>query len=100
MKNALLLLFLAACNSNTAPRTPEETCVASCGARTKCSDDECARGCNLSLDRLIEREGDAVVACVASAGACADTAWAKCATRVGVHADGGPPAPPPAPPED
>ena len=28
--------------------------------------------------------------------ACDDRAWARCATRIGAHADGGPPAPPPA----
>jgi hypothetical protein len=91
----------AACNARDVPRTPEDTCALACAARApRCTENECARGCNVSLDRLIEREGDNVVACIAKAGACDDPAWAKCATRVGVHADGGPPAPPPPPPED
>jgi hypothetical protein len=60
---------------------------------------QCARGCNLVLDRLAEREGDRVLACVAaSAVACDDRLWSRCATRIGPHADGGPP--PPAPPAD
>ena len=49
------------------------------------------------LDRLAEGEGDRVIACVAKSSqrACTDRAWAYCAARVGPHADGGPPAPPP-----
>ncbi len=39
-----------------------------------------------------EGEGRDVVACVARAeGPCDDRAWARCAARVGPHADGGPP---------
>lgn len=55
------------------------------------------------LDRLAEREGGHVVACVAasssSSSACDDRVWSHCATRIGPHADGGPP-PPPAPSDD
>ena len=41
-----------------------------------------------------------MIACVAKNKdhACNDRAWAYCAARIGVHADGGPPAP--APPSD
>ena len=78
-------------------RGPERTCQKSCAARaTACSDDDCRRGCGLVLDRLVEQQGDTVVACVAaSAPRCDDRAWAACAARIGPHADGGPPAPPP-----
>jgi hypothetical protein len=48
----------------------------------------------LVLDRLIEREGDKVVACLANATPrCDERTWAACAARVGPHVDGGPPAP-------
>lgn len=48
------------------------------------------------LDRLVEREGENVIGCVASSPRrCTDVVWADCASRVGVHADGGPPGPPP-----
>jgi hypothetical protein len=93
------------CNTNAPPRGPEEVCAKSCEGRAdKCSSDECRRGCNLILDRLTEGQGDTVIACVAKnngpAGAvCNDWTWAHCATRVGAHADGGPPAPAP-PSED
>jgi hypothetical protein len=98
---SFVAIVVGACNAHDAPRTPEETCVAACSERaTRCSDDECKRGCNMSLDRIIEREYGNVVACVAKAtGACDDPLWAKCATLIGVHADGGPPGPPP-PPDD
>lgn len=93
---ALFLFVLAACKGNDVPRTPEEVCRSGCEARAKqCSDDDCAIGCNLSLDRLIERETDHVLACVARAKDCNDARWAECATLVGAHADGGPAAPPP-----
>ncbi|HEX3769514.1 MAG TPA: hypothetical protein VHV30_01560 [Polyangiaceae bacterium] len=97
-----LAVALAACNPKGPPRGPEETCVASClKTATACQEEECWRGCNLILDRLAESEGDTIVACVASATApapaspCDDRTWARCAVRVGPHADGGPPAPPP-----
>jgi hypothetical protein len=78
-------------------RGPEPTCQARCAAHAKaCREDDCRRGCGLVLDRLAERQGDTVVACVAaSAPRCDDRAWAACAARIGPHADGGPPAPPP-----
>jgi hypothetical protein len=91
------LVIVSACNSEAPPRGPEETCAKSCEVRAnKCTQQECWRGCNLVLDRLAEHEGDRVIACVAAAGApCSEHAWARCATRVGPHEDGGPPAPPP-----
>jgi hypothetical protein len=103
---ALVLLALAAgCGPETPPTGPEQTCVKACETRVDgCSPRECRRGCNLVVDRLVEREGDHVLACVARAAsaapdpgekACGDRAWARCAFRLGVYADGGPPAPPP-----
>jgi hypothetical protein len=77
---------------------PIDRCVSTCRARAiaQCSDDECARGCEFILDRLLEKEGDNVLACVVrQARRCTDIVWADCATKVGVHADGGPPEPPP-----
>ena len=62
----------------------------------RCTHHQCSRGCNLILDRLAEGEGDRVLDCVANTvHACDDRAWAHCAARIGVHADGGPPAPRP-----
>lgn len=91
-----LALVLLGCDP-PPPRGPETACAASCASRApECGPDRCRRGCNLVLDRLVEREGDGVVACVArTGGACDDRTWARCAARVGPHADGGPPAPPP-----
>ena len=85
------------CNVRDPPRGPEQVCADACASRAeRCSRAECSRGCNLVLDRLVEHEGGHVIACVARGrGACDDRAWARCATRVGPHADGGPPAPPP-----
>lgn len=105
MKRALLALGVStlsalgaiACQPfATPPRGPEAACLAACGEHAaRCGETACARGCNLVLDRLVEG-GDGVVACVArSEGACDDRAWSRCAARVGPHADGGPPAPPP-----
>ncbi len=99
---AALLAVLASCRALEPKNRPLDTCEASCNARAsrQCSEAECARGCEFILDRLIEREGDAVIKCVASASRrCTDVVWADCAAKIGVHADGGPPAPPP-PPED
>jgi hypothetical protein len=97
----LALAFpLLGCKAHDAPRTPEETCVLACGERvSKCDESGCRRGCNFSLDRLIERETSSILACVASTknGGCDDRTWAECDARVGAHADGGPPPPPPAP---
>ncbi len=53
------------------------------------------------LDRLAEDLGEHVIACVATgARRCSDAVWADCAARVGPHADGGPPGPPPPVEED
>jgi hypothetical protein len=83
------------------PLGAESTCAKACTARAPaCSAHECARGCRLVFDRFIEKQGDRVIACMAYGGPpCDDRAWARCATRVGAHADGGPPAPP-APSDD
>jgi hypothetical protein len=93
---ALGAVFVLACHA-AAPPGPEAACAGACETRAKqCDDRQCARGCNFVIDRLAENEGDQVLACVASAGAsCDDRTWARCATRIGPHADGGPPAPPP-----
>jgi hypothetical protein len=97
---ALACLLLPACHAASAPGGPEATCTRACEADAKgCSPSQCARGCNLVLDRLAESEGGHVLACVAaSTTACDDRVWSRCAIRVGPHADGGPP--PPAPPRD
>lgn len=102
-----VLVALAAlafsCRAVEPKNRPLDTCEASCKARAsrQCSEDECARGCEFILDRIIEREGDNVIACVARGNRrCSDVVWADCAARIGVHADGGPPAPPPPPEED
>lgn len=92
-----LAVFSTGCPSATAPEGKHESaCVEDCRARAKaCDEDVCARGCRFVIDRLMEHEGKNVVACMASAKACDDPTWADCAAKVGVHADGGPPAPPP-----
>lgn len=92
---------VGACQAESPPRGPEATCAKACSVQAPgCTRHECARGCNLVLDRLAEHEGGHVLACVAAArGRCDDSTWSACATRVGPHADGGPPAPPP-PTED
>jgi len=94
---AVSLALAVACNAESPPRGPEETCFRVCAARaTRCSRHECARGCNLVLDRLVENEGDHVLACVTRTKApCDDRAWSHCAALVSVHADGGPAPPPP-----
>ena len=53
-------------------------------------------GCEFILDRLLEKEGDNVIACVARRSRrCSVVVWADCAAHVGPHADGGPAAPVP-----
>ena len=82
---------------------PIDTCVRACKARASrsCSEGECMRGCEFILDRLVEREGENVIACVVrTPRRCTDTVWADCAAKIGVHADGGPPPPPPPVEED
>jgi hypothetical protein len=97
-------LLVAACGRATEPANkPIDGCVRACVARASrsCSEEECARGCEFSLDRILEKEQDSVVACVArTPRRCGDVVWADCAARIGVHADGGPPAPPSQLPEE
>lgn len=97
---ALLGVALFACRGAVMP---EERCADACEQRAKdrCTSRECARGCAFILDRIVEREDGNVIACVAkSKGPCNDETWAVCAAHVGIHADGGPPAPEPAPEEE
>ena len=95
----MVLLGVAACQAESAPRGLEGTCAKSCEVRaSQCSPHQCHRGCNLVMDRLAENQGDTVLACVVRDGkACDDPTWARCATLIGIHADGGPPPPAPAP---
>ena len=95
----VLMIGLVACQVESPPRGLERTCAKSCEVRaSQCLPHQCDRGCNLVMDRLAEAQGDAVLACVARATkACDDLTWARCATLVGPHADGGPPAPAPPP---
>jgi hypothetical protein len=94
---ALLLVLAGACRAAEPPTNPEEVCVRACSERagSRCSGPDCHRGCRLALDRLVEHEGERVIACIAGAKSprCDDATWADCAVRVGGHADGGPPAP-------
>jgi hypothetical protein len=92
---AVLVVGVGACLAKAPPSTVEETCGKACQSRARCSETECTRGCNLTIDRIAEREEDRVIDCVARAGSCVDATWAHCATWLGPHADGGPPAPPP-----
>ena len=93
----LVFVLACACKASEPPTRPEEVCTKACNGRAhqRCTEGECERGCRLSLDRLVEKEGDHVIACVAAATTkrCDDTTWAECAARIGVHADGGPPLP-------
>lgn len=96
-------LAIVGCPAASRPPHPIEQCAEVCHkkAGAACSEAECARGCELVLDRIVERESSHVVACVArSRKRCTDTAWAECAALVGPHADGGPPALPPPDPFD
>jgi hypothetical protein len=94
---------LAGCGRPIEPANRTlDTCVRTCRQRAErqCSLSECERGCEFVLDRIIEKESDNVIACVARhARRCTDVVWADCAARIGAHADGGPPAPLP-PKED
>lgn len=92
-----------ACRALEPPNRPLDACQRSCERRAsrQCTEHQCERGCEMILDRLVEREGENVIACVASSPRrCTDVVWADCASRVGVHADGGPPGPPPAAEEE
>ena len=103
---ALLAVALFGCRDINPPPRSEAHCQVACERQARgCSEHECARGCAFILDRLVENEGAPVLACVAAragattakaeGGACGDPVWADCAAGVGVHADGGPPAPRP-----
>jgi len=98
-----VLSIVAACHAVEPTNKPIDTCVRACNAKAsrQCSEAQCERGCEFILDRLIEREGDTVVRCVAtSPRRCTDVVWADCAAHVGPHLDGGPPGPPPPAEED
>ena len=96
--------LLLSCRAAFEPSNkPVDACVASCNKRAsrQCSEGECNRGCEFILDRLVEKETNNVIACVAkNQRRCTDVVWADCAVRIGVHADGGPPAPGPPAEED
>ncbi len=101
---ALLYALFAACRVGEPPGYPEVGCNRQCNekASTYCTEHDCERGCRFVLDRLVEHEGPHIVACVAKTNSkvgCGDDVWADCAVRIGVHADGGPPAPYHAPAE-
>lgn len=92
------LVALSACRAVEPRNRPLEHCRHACetNAKNVCTPHECERGCEFSLDRLVERETEPLIACVAkSTRRCGDVVWASCAVLIGPHADGGPPAPPP-----
>jgi hypothetical protein len=100
---AFATVLVSACRAVEPTNRPVAACVAACNARAsrQCSAPECERGCEFILDRLVEREADPVVSCVArQSRRCADVVWADCAAHVGPHSDGGPPAPSPPSQED
>ncbi|MBX3233850.1 MAG: hypothetical protein KIT84_31365 [Labilithrix sp.] len=106
MRRFALLLVLVlgplACRVYEPANKPIDNCHKTCTEQAKrnCTDDECWRGCEFIIDRLVEREGKNVIACVAGgARRCTDVVWADCAAKIGIHTDGGPPAPP-APTDD
>lgn len=99
----LLAIGVSACPAPARPPNPIEQCTELCRVEAKrvCSENDCARGCELVLDRLVEHETKGIVACVKkSRKSCTDGAWAECGALVGPHADGGPPALPPPDPFD
>lgn len=94
--------LLACAKAMDPPMKPIETCKRSCWAKAgrQCSIEKCERGCEMILDRILEREGEHVISCVGrQSRGCGDVVWAECAAHIGPHADGGPPGPPP-PAED
>ena len=95
---------LAGCGRAVEPENRTVApCVRSCTARASryCSLSECERGCEFILDRIVEKESENVLACVArTPRRCSDVVWADCAAKIGVHADGGPPVAPPLPDEE
>jgi len=109
----LTLAVALGCPAESPSRRPEAVCTDACVKRAKdrCDEAACNRGCAFVLDRTVEGEHLAIIDCVAHRtgtatlegapkdewrdGKCGDREWAECAVRVGVHADGGPAAPPP-----
>ena len=90
------LFVVVACRAVDPSNRVVAACETKCNARISrnCSEQECNRGCEFILDRLVERETDQVLACVGKrARRCSDVVWAECAATIGEHADGGPPAP-------
>lgn len=67
---------------------------------SSCDEDACVRGCRTVSDREVEGLGKAVFQCVHAANDCSERAFARCAVRQGVHADGGPPVPASYPDDD
>lgn len=104
LAGVMLVPSLGGCGRVLEPENrPVDGCVRSCRARAsrQCSQSECERGCEFILDRILEKESDNVIACVArTPRRCSDVVWADCATRIGIHADGGPPVAPPLPEEE
>ncbi len=104
---------LVGCPASGPSNQPEAKCADACESRAakRCDAKACARGCAFILDRIIENEHLGVIDCVGKRtgsatlpdsekdewrdGPCGDREWAECAVRVGIHADGGPAAPPP-----
>ena len=99
LTSAAVCLLSIGCRVSEPQGRMESSCVDECKvkAKSRCSEDACIRGCRFVLDRLMEHEGSRVISCVAKGpkAACDDVAWATCAVNIGIHADGGPPAPPP-----
>jgi hypothetical protein len=95
-------LALFACIPEHPAPGPEARCADACTSGVHaCTPAQCARGCRLVLDKLVEHEGSRVVACLARSTAtrpCDDMTFAECAARTGPYADGGPA--PPRPPSD
>jgi hypothetical protein len=93
-----VVMLAASCRVLEPSNRPLDACHNACEKRASkaCTEHECTRGCELILDRIAENLGDEVIACVATRERhCSDAVWAECAARVGPHADGGPPGPPP-----
>lgn len=101
MRRALAYLVFALGCKNAVE--PEAHCTEQCVARaqSRCSERECSRGCAFIIDRIVEHQDDNVLACVAGGqGRCDDRAFAECAAKIGIHADGGPGAPEPLPEDE
>jgi len=95
-----LALVTSACRPLRAAR-PLQRCEDRCQREVSACDEEaCARGCRTLVDREVEGVAPAVFRCVSEAKECSERAFARCAVRQGIHADGGPPVPPPVPDDD